>query len=182
MFGGKISYVSDLIGNRALESSFSHYAKRDYSFTEAKVKLLSPLYRDNFLNISSVLQYQNLSFDTDNNFESITLSFQPDLWYVDPNIGLGVNEFGESSEQVWGLLFGISKDIKLAQFRYIPLEATAIIWGRNLQFNIYVEYRIFRRYRMELGYQYFNGVGLFQINLGNSIRLWRIPKAGYGDI
>ena len=141
MFGGKISYVSDLIGMRALEPSISYYGSNNRSFTEARLKLLSPLYPDRLLDTSVLLQFQNQNFDLDDSFESITLSLQPILPYVDGNIGLGLIEFGETGK-TWGLLFGLSKELKIAQFHYIPVEASAILWNQNFQFNLLAKYRI----------------------------------------
>ncbi len=181
MLGGKLKYLSGPIGRVVIEPSISHYSNKGLSLTEAELKLHRLIYSYPNLSIGTSIGYQQLDFGDLDKFESITLSFQPKLRYFRGNIGVGLNQIGQDTGKTLGFLLGLRKELKIAEFHYLPIETKIIFWDRNFQFGIFLQQQFYKRFELQIGYQYFNGINLLQVSIGNSIRLWRRVDNDYKD-
>ncbi|WP_286756438.1 hypothetical protein [Roseivirga sp. UBA838] len=179
LIGGKLKYVSDYFGSFTFESSASYFFNTETKLTDAKIRFPRLIYSYPNVSIGTSIAYQNLTFEDNSGYESYMLSFQPRLRYFEANIGVGRNHFELDSKKTFGVLVGIKKEVPLGNYNYLPFESSVTFWGKNLQFNTALNYRIFKRFEIELGYQYFRGIDLIQFTLGNSIRLWRYNKNEY---
>ena len=179
LIGGKLKYVSDYFGSLTFESSLSYFLNNDTKLTDFKIQLPRLISSYPNIDIGSSIAYQSLSFKDIGGYQSVMLSFQPQLRYFEANIGIGHNHFEFDSKETFGFLVGIKKEIPLGNYNYLPFESSVTFWDKNLQFNASLNYRIFERFEIEFGYQYFRGIDLVQVTLGNSIRLWKYDKNEY---
>tara|TARA_R110000823_G_scaffold315359_2_gene447047 strand:+ start:105140 stop:106048 length:909 start_codon:yes stop_codon:yes gene_type:complete len=175
---GKLSYVSNQIGWFSIRASVVKNLTSHADFLDSKIEASNLIYSYPNISIGTTFRYQNISFQ-EYSFKNSTFSFQPKLKYFDGNIGFGVSNHDLNPKKTFGILLGARKEIQVGTYHYIPLEVSSTFWGKNVEFNASLKYRVLGYFELGLSYQHYRSFDSLIATVGSSIRLWKRAKNEY---